>query len=161
MSIFTTGLQFDGLYREGLLDDDVMVMALVGLSLLLLGVFPFAYSFFGTWNGFSFAVAGIFTEAGATAVHFLRRDRRMIQYKILRFLFKRRALPGGSGEFPSVVQQHVGVPTKRFEKYVGDLVRKGCLQWTPEGKLVLMSRGINLVGNEDLAVFFEERSESE
>ena len=143
--------------RVRIIDDDVMAVLLIGLALLTLGGFPFVFSFYGSLNGTALVVVGVFAEAGATAVHFRRRDKRKLQHEIMRFLQDRSALPGAEGEYPSVVQSHVGVPTKRFEGYVGDLINKGFLQWTGNRKLVLSAKGIDFLGNPLVAKFFEDK----
>lgn len=149
------------MYREGLMDDDVALLALMGIALLIIGGFGFSYSLFGSVTGNVLIVAGIASDAGAAAVNFLRRGRHAIQFEIMRFLNDRHAWQGGPGEFPTVVQSHVNAPTKRFEKYVKDLVRKGFVQWTPEKRLVLLSRGIDLVGDPKIAAFLQEEGKTE
>jgi predicted transcriptional regulator len=144
------------MYREGLLDDDVTLVALLGLALLIIGGFIFSYSLYGSLNGNILIVIGLAVDAGAASLHYLRRGRHAIQYQILRVLYEMHAYDGGEGAYPTVVLQKVGASTKTFEKYVDDLVRKGFVQWTPERKLVILSRGIDLLGDRNLADFLAE-----
>jgi len=142
--------------RGELIDVDVLLIALAGFPLIILTALPLTIaSPLSGEEKLYVLLAGIFLEAGASAIHFGRRDKRTIQFEILKFLAKSHAFPGGNGVPPTRIQQHVGASTKNFTRYLGDLVKKGFVAWTEE-MLVLSPKGIAIIKDQDVADFFED-----